>query len=177
VEPVTILLLTANAAFASVFGWLLARHLARSGTRTSGVTFWFLILLGMYLAECVAFSASMGTNLLGVALAVVWGLIFGRKLRAQPPGESRRNAFRIALYTCLPAISFACILPLLVIEGWPILTTEGGRRLGIPAFVPWPASTVLGFFLTVVGFAVVCKTAITVGVASMLSQRQRDLRK
>ncbi len=173
-EPVTIVLLSANAVFVGLFGWLLARSLVRSRIGTSGVRSWFLILLGVYLAECAAFSASMGTNLLGAVLAVIWGLTFGRKLQGLSPAESRRIAARLALYTCLPAVSFACVLPLLAMEGWPILTTEGGRRLGVPGFVPWPASTVLGFFLTVVGSAVLCKTAITVSVASMLFRRRRD---
>ena len=174
---VTILLLIVNAVFAGVLGFRLARHLARSGAGTASLPMWLLALWGMYLAECVAFSASMATNLLGMVLAVVWGLVFMRKLQSRPSTEQRKDAFLIAMYTCLPAISFVSLLPLLMIGGWSILTVEAGRRFGIPGFVPWPGSCLLGFFLMVAGVAVVFKTSITVGIVSMHTRKPRESRK
>jgi len=108
----------------------------------------------------------MGTNVLGFALAAVWGVVFGRKLKALPRRALVRSAVWLSVYTALPAISFASVFVLLVVGGWPVLTTEGGRRFGVPEFVPWPFSTVAGFFTALIGSAVVGKTAITAAVAS-----------
>lgn len=121
----------------------------------------------MYLAECVAFSASMATNVLGFALAVPWGLVLRRKLAPLVPKERLRLAVRVALYTALPAISFASVLPLLVIGGWDPLSAEAGHEFGVPDFVPWPFCTVAGFFAAVIGSAVVVKTAVTTALATL----------
>ncbi len=67
----------------------------------------------------------------------------------------------VSLYTCLPAISFLSLLIPLAIGGWPLLSMEGGRRFGIPALVPWPFCTLLGFVVTVSVSATIGKTAIT----------------
>jgi cbb3-type cytochrome oxidase subunit 3 len=169
-DQAAVVLLIVNGAFAIVLGWLLAHRLRRaSGAKR--VLPWLFALWGVYLAECMAFAASMGTDVFSICLAAIWGLVFGHRFRAQPRREAMRLSLWLALYTCLPAISFASVLGLMVMHGWPVLTVEGGRRFGMPAFVPWPFCTCLGFFLTVIGAAVLLKTAITVGISSLLSPR------
>lgn len=168
------MLLIVNGAFVTVFGWLLAKHLSRPASSAKRVVPWLLALLGIYLAECVAFSASMGTDVFSICLAIVWGFVFGQRFRAQPRGKAMRVSLWLALYTCLPAVSFASVLVLMVMHAWPVLTIEGGRRFGIPSFVPWPFCTCLGFFLTVIGTAVLLKIAITLGMVAMLSRGPRQ---
>ena len=170
-----IVLIAVNAAFASGLGWALAKHLARKSNSSRTARSWFLKLLGVYLAECVAFSASMATNVLGFCLALVWGVVFGRRLTYQRR-ETARTAVLVSLYTCLPAVSFLSVLLLLALNGWSILTPEAGRRFGVPGFVPWPLCTLLGFFLAVSLSAVVVKTTLTTITALILSRRAGMLR-
>ncbi len=169
-------LLIVNAVFVIAITLPLAKLLSHSGPNSKSVIPWVLALLGVYMAECVAFSASMGTNALGLCLAAVWGFGFGRKLRTRPHAEAIKASLWVSLYTSLPAISFASILGLLALQGWAVLTVEGGRRFGIPSFVPWPMCTLLGFFLTVVISAVLLKTAITTGIVTILSRRAHHQR-
>lgn len=161
---VALTLVITNAVLAGGFGVPLARRLAARGGRRR-VALWLAALGGIYLAECFAFAASMATNVLGFVLAVVWGLVLRRKLAALAPKERLRLAVRFSLYTCLPAISFASVLPLLAAGGWNLLTVEAGHRFGVPDFVPWPLATLAGFFAAVIVSAVVIKTAITTAVA------------
>lgn len=164
-------LVLVNVSMAVGFG----RPLARSSATALGQPGRHLrvdaALWVVYLLECIAFSASMATNVLGVCLAAMWGVFLGRLLRGQPAGKVAAMAVRASLYTCLPALSFVSLLPLLKLAGWPILSAEAGHRFGIPGFVPWPASTLLGFFLAVSVTAVVFKTATTTLVALWLSRR------
>jgi hypothetical protein len=154
-----------NAVLAVGFGVPLARRLAAGrGRRT--LARWLAALGGMYLAECVAFAASMATNVLGFALAVPWGLVLRRKLAALAPKERLRLAVRVALYTTLPAISFASAFVLVVLGGWNPWSVEAGHKFGVPHFVPWPLCSVAGFFAAVIGSAVVVKTAVTTALAA-----------
>lgn len=159
-----IVLIVTNVVLASAFGWPLAKRIAAAHGSRRGVRSWLLALLGVYVAECVAFSASMATNVLGYCLAVVWGVVFARRLSA-------RETLSLSLYTCLPAISFLTVLIVLAAEGWALLSVEDGRRFGVPAFVPWPFCTLLGFFLTVSISATAVKTAITTITAARLRRR------
>jgi uncharacterized membrane protein YiaA len=153
-----------NAALSLGFGWVLAKYLGERPESRRSVGSWVLLVLGIYVAECVAFSASMATNILGYCLAFVWGILFARRLQA-------REVLLLSLYTCLPAVSFLSLLALLAVGGWPLLSVEGGRRFGIPAFVPWPFCTLLGFFLAVSASAAVFKTAITTLTAATLRRK------
>jgi hypothetical protein len=77
----------------------------------------------------------------------------------------------LSLYACLPAVSFLSVLVPLAVGGWPLLSVEDGKRFGIPAFVPWPFCTLLGFVLTVSASAAVFKTAITNIMAAILRRK------
>ena len=70
-------------------GWLLSRRFARPPKGSRTVRSWFVTLMGVYLAECVAFSASMATNVLGYGLAVVCGVGFGRCFARHGPSAVR----------------------------------------------------------------------------------------
>ncbi len=173
-QAAAVTLVITNAVFLVGFGWPLARHLSQRAAGTKRIIPWLIALLGIYFAECAAFSASMGTNVLSICLAVVWGLVFGHKLRTQRREKATKLSLCVSLYTCLPAVSFASILVLLALKGWPVLTVDGGRGFGIPGFVPWPMSTLLGFFLAVIASAVLFKTAITMGIVAVLLRRAKD---
>jgi hypothetical protein len=170
--PVVIVLVVVNACLAVGFGWPLAKPLAQAAHRPRSVGWWRVLLLGIYLLECAAFSASMGTNAFGVFLAAVWGLLLGHVVRSSSAGVAGLG-LKVGLYSSLPAISFLSILPMLMAGHWPILSSEAGRRFGIPAFVPWPASTLLGFFLAVSLSALILKTCLTVGVALLWVSRSK----
>ena len=161
--PAIVLIIT-NIALALGFGWALAKRLAARPESRRSANSWLLAVLGVYVTECVAFSASMATNILGYCLAFVWGVLFARHLQA-------REMLLLALYTCLPAVSFLSVLVLLFVGGWPLLSVDDGRRFGIPAFVPWPFCTLLGFVLTVSASATVSKTAITTITAAILRRK------
>lgn len=162
---ITLTLVIVNAVFAVGGGVLLARRMARGRGRKALVG-WLLGLGGMYVVECAAFSASMATNVLGFALAVVWGLVLRRKLAPLPWRERVGSAAWVALYTCLPAVSFASVLPWLAVEGWALWSRQAGYEFGVPEIVPWPFCTVAGFFAAVIGSAVVVKTVVTTAIAA-----------
>lgn len=168
-------LVVVNAILLAGYGWSLARHLSRRfpGPRSPGS--WMAILVGIYLAECVAFSASMATNILGLALAVVWGLVFRHGFRFLPRRDTIRSSLALSAFTCLPALSFLSVLAPLAWGGWSLVSADDGYRFGIPAFVPWPFCSLLGFFLAVTLSALVLKTAITTAVVvgpRVFSRRQ-----
>lgn len=143
---------------------------------TPSKTYWmYVLLIGVYFVECVAFSAGMATNVFSVALALLWGLALGFWLRGSDSlvREVKKAALCFSLYTTLPAVSFLSIPIVMGLGGWSIFTVEGGHRFGIPAFIPWPMNTILGFCATVSLTAVVCKTLITTGLAMFLVRHWR----
>jgi len=166
-------LLIVNALFAVGFGLPLARRLARIAGRPERILRSWALVLAVYLLECFAFSASMATNIIPIALAGVWGVLLGRWLRGR---TGRRDALKtalcVSLYSSLPAVSFAGVLVVLIVAGWPILTPDAALRFGVPPFVPWPFNTLLRFFAAVIGSAVVCKTAITIAIVILLLRRR-----
>jgi hypothetical protein len=168
-EPTIYTLLGVNLVLAVGFGLPLARHLAHMADPPKKLVWQSTMLFGIYLIECFAFAASMATNILSFGLAVVWGIVFGLWLRGR--GEKRRaikTLMCVAVYSCLPAVSFASVLVVLIIAGWPILTPEGGARFGVPPFVPWPLNTLTGFFTAVIGSALIGKTAVTTIIGAVL---------
>ncbi len=166
-------LLIVNAVFLAGLGWPLARYLSRNLPGARGARAWLAALGGAYLAECVAFSAGMATNVLSVCLAALWGLLLASRVRAMPPRQATWLALRFSLYTCLPAVSFLSILPLLPLGGWSLWDPRDARQFGVPDFVPWPLCTLLGFFLAVSLSAVVLKTTVTTGLVALLVRRSR----
>lgn len=169
-------LLITNAILLVGFGWPLAKALSHNLPGPWGSRAWMAALTAIYLLECVAFSASMGTNILSLLLAVLWGLVLWRKVRVPRLQSAKRLVVGFSLYTCLPALSFLSLLGLLAWGGWSLLAADDGRRFGVPGFVPWPVCSLLGFFLTVSGSAVLLKTGITTGMVSLLLRGSRQTR-
>jgi hypothetical protein len=128
-----------------------------------------VFLLGMYFFECIAFPAGMATQVFTIGLAFVWGILLGRWLSGEFPVESARFALHVALYTCLPTISFAVIVPVAwVLAGNNPLTVEGGISFGIPEWIPWPLGSVAGFATALALGTMLFKTVITVGEVSTI---------
>jgi hypothetical protein len=153
-------------------GWPLARRFAGVTGQHSRRVGMFALLLIVYFSECVAFTASMGTNVAGIGLAFVWGVVLARWLRGRA-AESRRVpklVLLFALYTSLPAATLLSVPVMVALAGWSILSSEDGYRFGIPAFVPWPGNTILGFCVAVTTVAVVCKVAITTTMVRLITR-------
>jgi hypothetical protein len=175
VDPAEYAVVGVNLAAGVGGAILLGRHLRGASGKPAGAIRYVALLLGVYVLECAAIVAGMLLPVFSAALAVVWGIILGRWLRGR---ASRRAALRtscfVALYTSLPAASFMAVPLVLALGGWPILTADGGARLGIPRFIPWPASTVLGFYAAVAIGTLVLKTLITT-TGTFLLQRYSSL--
>jgi hypothetical protein len=137
---------------------------------------YFLILIGIYFLECVAFAFGMCTQIFTVSLAFIWGIVFGLWLRnIAPTKEVLKTAFFVSLYGCLPTCSFAVILSTAwAISGNSLLNVEQAYKFGIPQFVPWPFNTVLGFCVGLAIGTILLKTAITTGTVSLLVRRGRN---
>lgn len=130
------------------------------------------LCIGIYFIECVAIVMGMGIPIFSIAIAFLWGWIFGFWLRHKAPARSiLRLSLLLALYTCLPAFSFITVPFVSWISGWDVLSSETGSIFGIPdfLFLPWPFNTILGFFSALVAAAVVFKTIITVGEVSIVA--------
>jgi hypothetical protein len=165
-----IALAAVNLAAGVGLALLLARRLAALPGAPVRLSRCMIGLLAVYFAECVAFAAGMATQVFTVGLAVLWGAVFGLRLRARAaPREALRLALMLGLYTSVPTASFGILLLLAKwITGGDITTVVGGAALGIPGFVPWPLNTILGFSVALVAGTVVLKTAITVGVVGFV---------
>ena len=168
-----IVIVVLNVVLALGFGWALSGSLSRLGPGGRGRTLNFAVALAVYLAEAVAFAASMATDILSIVLAPVWGVCIGSwavKARV-PAGEARRITRLFAFCTTLPAASFLSVPVVSLFGGWSILSDEAGLRFGIPSFLPWPFDTILGFCLLVSSVAVGAKVVITTGVAEWWRSR------
>jgi len=157
-----------NAALGLGLAWPLAGFFARlEGTPRQRLATYGLLVV-VYVLECVAFSASMGTDIWSVALAFVWGGILGSWLRRRglAGARARKAAVLFASYSSLPAASFLVVPLMAAFAGWSVVTVDAGRRFGIPSFVPWPVNTILGFSIVVATVAVVLKLVITPAIVS-----------
>ena len=137
---------------------------------------YYAMLIGLYSVECVAVAAGMATMVFNIALAFVWGIVFGWWFRrsSAPIREVLRAAFYLAVYSSLPAMSLV-VLPLLgAFAAWKVLSPAEGARFGIPRFVPWPMNTVLGLFGIAGTVALVLKTVITTGEVSLMIHLSGD---
>ena len=137
---------------------------------------YFVMLVGIYFLEGVAFVCGMCTQVLTVALGFVWGVIFSLWLRnVASAKEVLKTAFFVSLYGCLPTCSFAVILATAwVISGNSLLNAEQAYKFGIPQFVPWPFNTVLGFCVGLATGTILLKTAITTGTVSIFICRRQN---
>ena len=162
-----------NAVLGLACGWRSTAFLGRiSGGRVRRIHA-FPVLLAAYVVECAAFSASMGTNALGFGLALLWGAVLGvcvRRLAASEQ-EQRRAVWWLAVYSSLPAASYASVPVLCAIGGWSVLNPQAGARFGIPGFLPWPLNTILGFCVLVAAVGVLVKVTLTTRLAFVLIRR------
>jgi hypothetical protein len=137
------------------------------GERTTFLRY-FVLLIGVYFVECAAVAMGMGIPVFSMGMAFVWGIIFGLWLRGRGPArEVLKQSFFLSLYSSLPAASFI-VIPVLLSFSRPILSVAEGAKLGIPAFVPWPLNTILGFYVVPVMCAVVFKIVVTTSEVSLL---------
>jgi len=165
-----------NAGAGIVGAIFISRLLVRLKEMAQKKILYFLLFLGVYLLECIAFPAGMATQVFSVILAFVWGLVFGLWLRYKHPFRLvLKFSLWLSLYTCIPTLSFSMTLPVMTtIDGRNILTSEAGYAFGIPAFLPWPIDTILGFCITLAVATVILKTAITVGGVHLLHRRESE---
>jgi hypothetical protein len=163
-------LIVVNLAMGIGLAVPIAGILGEISGRSGSVVRYVVMLVAVYFAECVAFSAGMATQVFSVGLAFVWGAVLGLWLRRRAPANKvLKAAVYWALYGSLPTVSF-CILILLsfVIAGESILSSEAGLDFGIPGFVPWPLNTILGFCAALGIGTAVLKIAITAGEVRLL---------
>lgn len=154
---------------------VLSRRLgAIDGAETMSVRRAALLVI-VYFVECFAFAAGMATQVLTIGLAVVWGIVLGRWLRSR--GQRCGAAGTLVLfgvYTSLPSASFGLLLLLAMgLAGADLVNPVDGAALGIPPFIPWPMNTILGFCLALAVATPVVKTALTAGLAALLSRPAR----
>ena len=134
---------------------------------------YYVILISVYFVECIAFPVGMATQVFTVGLAFVWGTALGLRFRASASlSEAKRLAIFVAVYTCLPTVSFCLLLPLMMkFEGWHILSVEESVSFGIPSFLPWPLNTILGFSATLLVGTVILKIVFTTGSVVWIIRR------
>jgi len=148
----------------------IARGISKITGEPKRIFRYFVILIGLYFVECVAFSTGMMTQVFSVGLAFVWGIIFGLWLRGRgPKREVLKQVVSVALYGSLPTASFCILIPLILLfSGGHILSAEEGIGFGIPDFFLWPLNTILGFFTAILIGTVVFKALITTGIVNWL---------
>jgi hypothetical protein len=136
---------------------------------------YFLIFIGIYFAECVAFPMGMCTQIFTVALSFVWGCVFGLWLRKHSQaGRIIRLAILVAVYGSLPTASFCVLITVLkAIEGGNILSAAEGTAFGIPDFLPWPFNSILGFCAALLAGTVILKIFVTYITASYITQHSK----
>lgn len=155
-------LILLNLLLGVAFAMPLGRHLRRLAGPPVKTRRYVFELLGLYLAESLGLAIGMGIPVLGVGLAVVWGVVLGNWLRNRTSYEqARRTAELVAAYSCLPTISFLAIPVVLWAAGWSIVSLTDARNLGIPDFLPWPLTTILGFYTIPAVVASILKIIIT----------------
>jgi hypothetical protein len=151
-------------------GWFLATRIARESAGLVRPIRVFGLLVLVYVAECIALSAGMGSNILGSGLAFLWGWILaaGRRGAIIAIRQTRGMVLRLSLYSCLPVASLLSVPIVAARHGWSVGSAEAGMRFGIPASVPSPINTIAGFFGAVVLLGIIGKVLITTGVARLL---------
>jgi hypothetical protein len=174
VESAEYTVIILNLVLGFGLGWPLARRMKAVGGDSSSPRKRYVLLLLVYLIESFAFAASMGTNILGVVLALVWGGLLGRRFRCLParPEEIRKTALRFSFYTSLPAASYLCVPIVMGLGGWSVMTAADGARFGVPEFMPAPVDTITGFCAAVALTAVVGKVVITTGTVWLVARRR-----
>lgn len=114
-----------------------------------GVSWITVILLSIYFIECVALAMSMGTSVLNVILAFVWGIIGGKWTQKYRERHSLLEPVLITtFYTCIPVISLMLIPLITWLGGWNVFSPLEGYKFGIPGFLNFipPLNTIFGFY-------------------------------
>ena len=179
--PTEILMLSADHTYISLliavnlvagFGFAAAivRLLGKVDGKPKSTCGYFVVLIGIYFLESVAFGAGTTAHVISLGLAFLWGIVFGLRLRTRASAaEALKISFFLSLYSCLPAASFYFFIPAVkLITGVNILSAAEGAGFGIPNWLPWPINTILGFYGALVIATVVFKTVITTGEVSLL---------
>ena len=172
IDPAELVLIVVNLAAGLAGAAPLAGVLARLNGTAASVFRWYAIAVGVYVVECAAVVLGMGVPVFSVALAFVWGIALGLRLRRRAAeAAGLRASLWFSLYSSLPAASFITVPVVLLLGGWDILGVADGSRLGIPGFVPWPMNTIVGFYAACALGALACKTAITTALARQIARR------
>lgn len=137
---------------------------------------YFAMLIGIFVAECVAFAAGMCTQIFTFGLAFVWGIALGLWLRDFAPAKKvLKTIFFVSVYGCLPTCAFAVILIVIwLVNGNSLMNVEQADKFGIPQFVPWPFNTMLGFCVGLAIGTILLKTVITTGIVSIFIHRRQN---
>ena len=165
-----------------ILGFVCAIPLARRFSRLRhcrwGNTGSYLMLVFVYFVESIGFMAGMATNVPGVVLAFVWGILLGHWIRRSGGDleQALRSAVLLSLYGSLPAVSLLSVPLVTALGGWSVFSAESGARFGVPAIVPWPLNTILGFCIAVALGAAVIKTTVTTGVVYFVNRPDKGAR-
>jgi len=170
--PVEIALAVANALAGLACAALVAGVLRDADGRRARLLPYFAALVGVYLIECATLAMGMTIPILNVGLALAWGGILGLRLRARAsPHAALRTSLFFGLYSSLPAMSLMLVPALASVGGWHVLSAEDGALFGIPSWLPWPAHTILGFYVGLAAGAAALKSLITVGIVRLVVSR------
>jgi len=171
------ILIIFNLTFGIIMGRLIAHRIIALTCMDKGDSSFIKIIVLIYFAECAAVALSMGTSALSILLAFIWGVIGGKWLRKQVETPTLRRSVQIAItYTCVPVISLTLIPLFCLIGGWDILSVEQGYSYGIPNFLhlPWPLTTILGFYMLMIIVSVLLKMIITLSVVRIIYHARSD---
>ncbi|MHC4736911.1 MAG: carboxypeptidase-like regulatory domain-containing protein [Planctomycetota bacterium] len=164
------LLIAVNLVAGFGFAVPIVRLLGKVDGKARSTCGYFVVLIGIYFLESIAFGAGTTAHVISLGLAFLWGIVFGLRLRTRvSAAEALKISFFLSLYSCLPAASFYFFIPAAkLITGINILSAAEGAGFGIPTSLPWPINTILGFYAALVIATVVFKTVITTGEVSLL---------
>ncbi|MGA2093287.1 MAG: hypothetical protein ABSH16_07785 [Sedimentisphaerales bacterium] len=151
----------------------LANRFREITARQSRFLKFYVLMLGLYFVEGVAFGAGMCTQVFTIGLSFVWGPIFGLRLKGLAPKKSIiRQVLIISLYGCIPTVSFAVLITAFwVISGNGLLNVEQASSFGIPDFLPFPLNTVIGFCVALAAGTIILKTAFAAGITSLIVRK------
>ncbi|MHC4573116.1 MAG: hypothetical protein ACYS76_03130 [Planctomycetota bacterium] len=85
-----VLLVVVNLAMGFGFAVPVARVVVEISGKSGSIVRYVVMLVAVYFAECVAFSAGMATQVFSVGLAFVWGGVLGMWLRRHRPVRNDR---------------------------------------------------------------------------------------
>lgn len=163
-------LIAANLVAGIGFAFPMARQLRPISGSRKGAFLYFAMFVGIYFLECVAFAFGMCTQVFTITLGLVWGILFGLRLKGLAPKRKIiGHTALIAFYGCIPTVSFALALLIFwIISGNGLLNAEQAIEFGVPDFVPRPFNTMLGFCVALAAGTIILKTAFTTGIAAFI---------